>query len=294
MKRSEFLQSLSLLSLFAFPSRLSVFGQWAEHLPNSPRMPLLFLGHGSPMNAIEENEFVAGFRKIALELPTPKAILCISAHWETNGTYVTSMQYPRTIHDFGGFPKKLYEVQYPAPGDPNLANEIMSSIKTTDILADHHWGLDHGAWSVIKHMYPMANIPVLQLSMDRRKDSNFHYTLGRSLSKLRDKGILIIGSGNIVHNLGLVAWNKLNESGFAFDWAAEARSTINSYLIEGNFSPLVDYKKLGKSIQLAIPSPDHFLPLLYCLGGKNQKDSLSLFNDKAVGGSLTMTSVKII
>ena len=177
---------------------------------STEKMPVLFLGHGNPMNAIEENEFVAGIRSIGMTIPKPDAILCVSAHWETRGTFVTAMSKPRTIHDFGGFPRALFEVQYPAPGSPELAKVTKSLIRKTDVGLDESWGLDHGAWSVIKHLYPDADVPVIELSLDHNQDPQYHYELAKELRPLRDKGVLIIGSGNMVHNLGLVAWDKLN------------------------------------------------------------------------------------
>jgi 4,5-DOPA dioxygenase extradiol len=257
------------------------------------RMPVLFLGHGSPMNAIEENEFVTGFRRVAEELPVPKAILCVSAHWETRGTQVTSMEHPRTIHDFSGFPRILYEVQYPAPGDPALADEIKNTVVTSDVVLDNLWGLDHGAWSVIKHLYPKADVPVIQLSLDYNMAPQQHYELGKELAWLRQKGVLIIGSGNLVHNLGMVAWDKLNESGYGYNWALEADAKMKQFILDGNHAALIDYKNQGKAFNLAVPTPDHFLPLLYTLALKEEDENVALFNDKAVAGSLTMTSVKI-
>lgn len=257
------------------------------------RMPVLFLGHGSPMNAIEENEFVAGFRNIGKEIPTPKAILCISAHWETKGTQITAMEKPKTIHDFGGFPKKLYEVQYPAPGNPFLAKETKEKIKNKTIELDYNWGLDHGAWSVIKHLYPNANIPVVQFSIDYLLTPKEHYELGKELSFLRKKGVLIIGSGNIVHNLGMVDWQNLNKVDYAFDWATEASEGFKKNILNNYHEKLINYKNLGKAYQLAVPTPEHFIPLLYVLSQKEEKDPIKIFNDKAVAGSLTMTSIKI-
>ncbi|MCE4565113.1 4,5-DOPA dioxygenase extradiol [Maribellus sp. CM-23] len=260
---------------------------------NTEAMPLLFLGHGSPMNAIEENEFTKGFRDISTRFEKPKAILCISAHWETRGTFVTAMEQPPTIHDFGGFPKALFDVQYPAPGSPELAEMTKELIQSTEVGLTEKWGLDHGAWSVIKHLYPDADVPVIEMSIDYSKGPEFHYQLGKELAALRRKGVLIIGSGNLVHNLRMVAWDKLETPGFAFDWALEARSKMNTWIMEGDHQSLVDYQKQGKAFQLAIPTPDHFLPLLYVLGLKEAKDEISLFNDKALGGSLTMTSAFI-
>jgi len=262
--------------------------------PNTDKMPVLFLGHGSPMNAIEENQFVAGFRNIAKTLPEPNAILCISAHWFTKGTKVTAMEMPRTIHDFGGFPRELFEVQYPAPGSPDLAVETKELLLPTEVELDREWGLDHGAWSVIKHLYPDANIPVIQLSIDYSKPTQFHFDLAKKLSDLRKKGILIIGSGNIVHNLRLVDFYNFDKENYGYDWAVEAREKVNEFLLDENFQALIDYEKLGKALQLAIPTPEHYLPLIYTLGLKEKQEELSLFNDKLLGGSLSMTSVKIV
>ncbi len=264
-----------------------------QSLPNTERMPVLFLGHGNPMNAIEENQFVSGFRNIARTLPRPNSILCISAHWYTNGTKVTAMEMPETIHDFSGFPKELYEVQYPAKGNPALAKEAKDILLPATVELDDKWGMDHGAWSVIKHLYPEADIPVIQLSIDYTKPAQYHYELAQRLSPLRNKGILIIGSGNIVHNLRLVDWRNFDKENFGHDWAVEARETINNYLINGNYHPLINYEKLTKAIQLAIPGPDHYLPLIYTLGLQQKNENLTLFNDKLVAGSLSMTSLKI-
>jgi 4,5-DOPA dioxygenase extradiol len=268
--------------------------QFSERLPNSERMPLLFLGHGSPMNAIEENEFVTGFRNVAKTLPKPAAIICVSAHWFTNGTKVTAMEMPQTIHDFGGFPKPLYEVQYPAKGSPELAEATKLLLEPTLVELDEKWGLDHGAWSVLRHLYPNADIPVIQLSIDYTKPAQYHFDLAQRLGKLREKGILIIGSGNIVHNLRLIDFQNFNRDDYGYDWAIEARSVLNNYLLEGDFQSLIDYEKQSSAIKLAVPSPDHYLPLIYTLGLKQKNEGLSLFNDKLLAGSLSMTSVKIV
>ncbi|HEU0228587.1 MAG TPA: 4,5-DOPA dioxygenase extradiol [Arachidicoccus soli] len=260
---------------------------------NTEKMPVLFLGHGNPMNAIEENEFVNGFRNIAKTLPTPNAILCISAHWFTNGTMVTAMEMPKTIHDFGGFPKALFDVQYPAKGDPALAKETKELLLPTIVALDEKWGLDHGSWSVIKHLYPDANIPVIQLSIDYTKSAQYHFELAQKLNTLRNKGILIIGSGNIIHNLRLVDFPNFDKDNYGYEWAIEARAIINNYLLDGNYQPLIEYTKLSKAIQLAIPTPDHYLPLIYTLGLQQKSENLYLFNDKLVAGSMSMTSLKI-
>lgn len=293
MNRSTFMKSvLTTTSGIIIGTNLNAMNMFSETMENTPKMPVLFLGHGSPMNAVEENEFVQGFRKVSSEIETPKAILCISAHWETRGTRVTAMENPRTIHDFGGFPKELYEIQYPAPGNPHLAKQTQQIIQNTDVHLDDKWGLDHGAWTVIRHMYPEANIPVVQLSLDYNKTPAEHYEMAQDLQKLREKGVLIVGSGNLIHNLRMVAWNKLNTD-FGFDWALEATQKMKELILDGNHQALIDYKKLGRAFDLAIPTPDHYLPLLYTLAVKDEKDKVSLFNDKHTGGSLSMTSLKI-
>lgn len=262
-------------------------------LSNSEKMPALFLGHGNPLNAIEENQFVQGFRDIAKTLPRPKAILCISAHWNTRGTKVTAMESPRTIHDFLGFPKQLYEVQYPAKGNPSLARDTKQLLDPVLVELDEKWGLDHGAWSVLKHLYPKADIPVIQLSIDYTKPAAYHYSLAQNIALLRNKGVLIIGSGNIIHNLGLIDFQHFYKDNYGYDWAFEAHESINNYLINENYTPLIDYQKLGKAVQLAVPTPDHFLPMIYTIGIKREGESILFFNDKLVGGSLSMTSFKI-
>lgn len=273
--------------------KLNELNKLTGSFSSTPKMPVLFLGHGSPMNAIEENEFVKGFRDVAKEIPNPNAILCVSAHWETRGTFVTAMEKPITIHDFGGFPQALFDVQYPAPGSPELARETKALVKKADVGLDDKWGLDHGAWSVIKHMYPNADIPVIQMSLDYSQTPQFHYELARELKKLREKGVLIVGSGNMVHNLRMVAWDKLNADEYGFDWAIEASEKMKEYILSGNHKQLIDFRSQGKSFDLAIPTPEHYLPLLYSLALKDESENVSLFNDKAVAGSLTMTSVKI-
>jgi 4,5-DOPA dioxygenase extradiol len=260
---------------------------------NLVQMPVLFLGHGSPMNAIEENEFVTGWRNIGKTIPKPVAILCISAHWETRGTFVTAMEKPMTIHDFGGFPQALFNIQYPAPGNPELAREIKSLIKKTEVGLDEKWGLDHGAWIVVKHLYPNADVPVIQMSLDYYQSPQYHYELAKELSSLRKKSVLIIGSGNMVHNLGKVAWDKLNTIDYAFDWAKEASEIMKKYILLNDHKQLINFKSQSKEFNLAIPTPEHYLPLLYALALKEENEKITLFNDKAIGGSLTMTSVKI-
>lgn len=284
---------MGLLPLGGLAMKLNDLSKFSEALPLTDKMPVLFLGHGSPMNAIEENEFVKGFRAMGKTIPTPSAILCISAHWFTKGTKVTAMEMPKTIHDFGGFPQALYDVQYPAKGSPELAQETKSIVAPISIELDDNWGLDHGAWSVIKHLYPEANIPVVQMSIDYTQAPLYHFELAQKLNKLRQKGILIIGSGNIIHNLGLVDFQNMHKDDYGYDWAIEARATINKNLLDGNYQPLLDYKNQSKAVQLAIPTPDHFLPLIYSLGLQQKGETVSLFNDKLLAGSLSMTSLKI-
>ena len=256
----------------------------------TPVMPALFVGHGSPMNAIEENEFAEGWRKVAGRLPKPNAILCISAHWETNGTWVTAMEHPRTIHDFYGFPKPLFDVQYNAPGSPALAQITSETIQSTNIGLDQDWGLDHGAWSILKHMYPDASIPVLQMSLNKNQPPEWHYRLARELQALRSRGVLIIGSGNMVHNLGMMNWRSPDAG---FDWADEANAMIKQFILTNDYQPLTQYQQLGREIKMAIPTPEHYLPLLYTLGLQQKNEAVSFFNDKTVFGSISMTSLQI-
>ncbi len=260
------------------------------------RMPALFIGHGSPMNAIEDNEFSRGWREMAESLPKPKAILCISAHWETWGSLVTGMETPRTIHDFGGFPKELFEATYPAPGSPWLAEEVRKIVQSKPIGLDQDWGLDHGCWSVLKQMYPNAEIPVVQFSLDYTKNPQQHYALAKELASLRDLDVLILGSGNIVHNLRKVVFRgslgDFNQS-FALDWALEASNLFKKLISENNHQALINYAELGPSVQLAVPTPEHYLPLLYTLAVKSEDETITYFNDKPVAGSLTMTSILI-
>lgn len=273
---------------------LSAFKSFASGLQGQKEvMPALFIGHGSPMNGIEDTEFSRRWTQMAKEIPTPKAVLVVSAHWFTKGTKITAMDFPKTIHDFGGFPEELFAVQYPAPGSPMLAKETAALLHSAHVELDHDWGLDHGTWTIIRHMYPEANIPVLQLSIDYTKGPQYHYDLAKELSALRNKGVLIIGSGNMVHNLRMVAWDKLNQPEYAYDWTKQINSKFKGLIQEGNHTPLINYSSLGREALLAIPTPEHYLPLMYTLGLKTSKDDVSFFNDKAVGGSLTMTSLRL-
>jgi len=275
-------------------SSLKSFAKMTNDLPvQDKKMPVLFMGHGSPMNGIEDNEFTRKWESIAKEITQPAAVLCISAHWLTRGTHVTAMNNPKTIHDFGGFPQELFQVQYPAPGDPALAAETSKLIQSTNVGLDHDWGLDHGCWSVVKRMYPEANIPVLQLSIDYHQSPGYHYQLAQELSALRKKGVLILGSGNMVHNLRMVDWQHFDVPNYGFDWAQEMNEKFKTNIYSKEHSRLINYTELGPAAKLAIPTPDHYYPLLYALALQDQKEEVEIFNDQYVAGSLTMTSVKI-
>jgi 4,5-DOPA dioxygenase extradiol len=295
MNRKSFLQAMAMLPFAGGAiNKLSALEHFSDSLENTETMPVLFVGHGSPMNAIEDNAFSREMKAIGKKIQKPKAILCISAHWETNGTFVTGQEKPPTIHDFGGFPQALFDVQYPAPGSAWLATETEKSITTVKVEHSQKWGFDHGCWSVTKNMFPEADIPMIQLSLDQRKDAQYHYDLAKQLAKLRNKGVLILGSGNMVHNFGYVAvkGNDFNAP-FGHDWALEANTKFKNWINTNDHKSLINYKNQGKAINLAIPTPEHYLPLLYSLAVKNEKDEVSFFNDVAVGGSFTMTSVLI-
>lgn len=251
------------------------------------KMPIMFVGHGSPMNAIEDNEFTKEWVRIGKNLVKPSAIVSISAHWFTKGTFVTSMENPETIHDFYGFPKELFDVEYPAKGNPALANQTKEIIHSAEVILDKEWGLDHGTWSVLRRMYPEADIPIIQLSIDYTKDAHWHFELAKELEVLRNKGVLILGSGNIVHNLRLVNWKNPDEK---YDWAEDVNSKFKENILSNEFSKLINYNDFGSEAKLAIPTPDHYFPMLYILGLKQKNEEVLFFNDKTVLGSVSMTS----
>jgi 4,5-DOPA dioxygenase extradiol len=289
MIRLEFVQN-SLLSLLSM-NTLKDLKKLTDTFPElDVKMPVLFVGHGSPMNGIEDNEFSQRWSEMGETIPTPTAVIVISAHWFTSGTRITAMENPKTIHDFYGFPRPLFDVQYPAPGSPALAEETIKLIQKTAVVPDHDWGLDHGTWSIVKHMYPKANIPVLQISIDYTKPGRFHYELARELNALRRKGVLIIGSGNMVHNLRMMDWHQPDAG---FDWAIEMNETFKKLIRDGSHEQLINFESMGKPAKLSIPTPEHYLPLLYTLGLQEKNDSVSLFNDKTLMGSISMTSVKV-
>ena len=255
-------------------------------------MPALFVGHGSPMNAIEDNAFTRTLNHLPSLLPaTPKAVLCISAHWETQGTRVTTSSAPRTIHDFGGFPEELFAVEYPAPGSPELASRVLGLLETKSAKGDEQWGLDHGSWSLLRHMYPAANVPVVQLSLDRDLTPAQHYALGRKLQPLREEGVLILGSGNIVHSLQLIQWDEAAEP---YAWAVDFDAAIREFLLARNDVGLMDYRKLlGRNAQLAVPTEEHYLPLLYIAALQRPDEPLSFFYEGILHASISMRSLRI-
>jgi|SRR6185312_8821634 len=289
MERRDFLKSLALIPLTGTIMKLNALNKIVEPFASTDTMPVLFVGHGNPMNAIEENEFTLGWKDAAKALPVPNAILCISAHWETKGTFVTAMDKPQTIHDFGGFPQALFDVQYPAAGDAALAKETKSNIKKAEVGLNYDWGLDHGCWVPAVRMFPNANIPVLQLSLDYTKPPQWHYELAQELAFLRKRGVLIMGSGNMVHNLGMIDWTGTKQ----FDWAIDANETIKEKINKHDYTSLTNYKSLSSSVNMAIPTPEHYLPLLYTLALQGENENISFFNDKTIMGSISMTSLKI-
>ena len=256
---------------------------------NKTLMPVLFIGHGSPMNAIEKNEFSNKWANIAKDLPRPKLVLCISAHWQTKGSYVTGMQSPKTIHDFYGFPPELSNMIYPANGDVLFADKVTS--ERIDINNDQDWGLDHGTWSILCHMYPDADIPIVQLSIDHTKSLREHFEFAKTLEALRENGVLIVGSGNVVHNLRMMYMNSedINDE-LGYDWALEINNIVKDKVQNRNFEDLLSLKEIHPRIQLGVPTLEHYIPLLYVLGMSRKSDRIDIFNDKVIAGSLSMTS----
>ena len=254
-------------------------------------LPAIFFGHGNPMNALLNNSYTEGWRRIGKQTIKPKAILSISAHWFVPGTGVTISTAPRTIHDFGGFPRELYQVQYPAPGDPDLARRVQQMLAPLPVSLDNSWGLDHGTWSVLRHVYPDADIPIVQLSIDESRPAPFHFEIGRKLASLRNERILIVGSGNLVHNLHTYAWGKHMPD--PYDWAVRFEKEAKEMMLAGEYKPLVDYEKLGQDAMLSIPTPDHYLPLLYVIGTRQQSEVISVPIEGVDGGSISMLTVQI-
>ena len=258
-----------------------------NELPLTETMPFMFVGHGSPMNAIEDNTFSRNWTAMGQQVPRPNAILAVSAHWLTpRSTQVTAMDLPRTIHDFGGFPQELFDQQYPAPGAPDYAEKTIELIRKAEVVADYTWGLDHGTWSVLTKMFPEADIPTYQLSIDYAQHPKYHYELAKDLRALRDHGVLVIGSGNIVHNL-----RALRYGGSAYDWADEFDQVMAGLISDGNDAGVVDFLEMGQIARLAHPTHDHFLPLIYALGLRSEKDEIEYFNDEMVMASISMRSI---
>jgi 4,5-DOPA dioxygenase extradiol len=257
----------------------------------SSTLPALFIGHGNPMNALQLNAYTKAWRDLGSRIPTPEAILCVSAHWYVPFTAVTAMERPRTIHDFGGFPKELFDVTYPAPGSPQLARRVQRTLEPLSVIADERWGLDHGTWSILVHLFPEADVPVIQLSIDERQSPLFHYEIGKQLAPLRDEGVLIVGSGNIVHNLEAFAWGQ--HSAEPYDWAVRFEGRARKLLQTGDHRPLIEYETLGTDALRSVPTPDHYLPLLYVLGTRGESESVQFPVEGVDGGSISMLAVRL-
>ena len=255
------------------------------------RMPVLFVGHGNPMNAVQNNAWTSAWSAIGSSIPKPKSIVCVSAHWYLPATLVTAQERPRTIHDFGGFPRPLYDVEYSAPGDPELANRVRDLLAPVSVELDTRWGLDHGTWSVLCHVFPEADVPVIQLSIDDTQPAQFHYEIAKRLSSLRDEGVLVIGSGNLVHNLHAYAWGRQQVE--PLNWAVRFEGQARDLLLAGAHEPLIAYETLGRDATLSIPTPDHYLPLLYVIAQQREGERVSFPVEGFDGGSVSMLSVKI-
>jgi len=254
-------------------------------------MPAIFFGHGNPMNALLSNDYSKGWAAVGTDIPRPEAVLSISAHWYIPTALVTAMPAPPTIHDFGGFPPELYRIQYPAPGDQKLADRVRELLAPTTVHPDQDWGLDHGTWSVLCHVFPVADIPVVQLSIDNRQPPDYHYQIGKRLAPLRDEGVLIIGSGNLVHNL--LAYARGRQTVEPLDWAARFETKVRQLLLAGQYEPLVHYENLGPDAMLAAPTPDHYLPLLYVIALRKEGEQISFPVEGFDGGSISMLTVMI-
>jgi len=288
MNRKDFLKSIAILPLAGTAMQLNDLAKITAGFGSTDQMPVLFVGHGNPMNAITDNIYSKSWADMGKRLQVPIAILCIYAHWLTNGTAISMTDKPKTIHDFGGFPEELFAVQYPAPGAVDYAKMAISSVTSTKVHEDFEWGLDHGAWSVLKNMYPKANVPVFQMSIDYGKPPEYHYNLAKELSMLRHKGVLIVASGNVVHNLGMVSWGDSEKK---FDWAIEFDNLVKTGIEDNNPSPLINSQKLGKIATMAHPTNDHYLPLMYAIGLRSKTDTFEFFNTAFDLGSISMRSV---
>jgi 4,5-DOPA dioxygenase extradiol len=290
MQRRTLIAALSVGALGSFPLTAMMRQAMADFETRDRKMPALFVGHGSPMNAVEDNRWSRGWAELGRKLERPDAIVCVSAHWQTRGVMVTAMERPRTIHDFYGFPDELQRMLYPAPGSPALARRTKDEIKKAPVTLDQAWGLDHGTWSVLSRVFPQADIPVIQLSLDGTRDAAWHYELAGELKALRRHGVLIIGSGNIVHNLRRISREHLQTG---FDWAVEFDAKVTALIDKGDHQALIDYPRLGLSAQLSVPTNEHYLPLLYALAVKDEGESITYFNDAPTMGSISMRSLVI-
>jgi 4,5-DOPA dioxygenase extradiol len=288
MNRRSFIQHIAL-GTFIMGTVKDLKDTFASTKNSDGIMPALFVGHGSPMNAIEDNEFSKEWGTIGKSLPHPKAILCVSAHWQTKGTMVTAMEKPQTIHDFGGFPQELFNKQYSAPGSQEFAKQTKDLVKKTTVVLDNDWGLDHGTWSVLCRMYPQADIPTYQLSLDYSQSPEYHYELAKELKELRKKGVLIIGSGNIIHNLRMVRFDNAG----GFDWAVEFDNKIKKAIEERDHNSLINYQNYGSIANLAIPTNEHYLPMLYAIALQEKNENISFFNAENIAGSISMRSMII-
>lgn len=291
MKRDEFIKTALAGLIGSTMMDLNSFAACVDDGKKTTRMPALFIGHGSPMHALAQNDFTRTLQKTGNSLPLPKAILVVSAHWQTNGTFVANTAKPKTIHDFGGFPRALFEVEYPAPGAPEWANQTQQLITSTQVKFDHDMGFDHGTWTILKHMYPQAQVPVYQLSLDYTKPPQYHYDLARQLNTLRDKGVLIVGSGNIVHNLGMLNWNDPHGK---FDWSEEFDTSVKTKLNQREHPALIQYEKLGHAARLSVPTNEHYLPMLYIAALQQKNESLTYLYEGIEMGSISMRCFQIV
>jgi 4,5-DOPA dioxygenase extradiol len=290
MDRKDFIRSLSLFMATPIVTKAETVLNELKKAENTERMPVIFIGHGNPMHALHDNTFTKTLNNIQKNISNPKAILVVSAHWLTRGTYVSANPNPKAIYDFGGFPDELYKIKYEPSGAPELAKELKTTVTETKVELDNEMGLDHGAWTVLKHMYPAADIPTFQLSIDYYKPASYHFELAKQLGYLRNKGVLIIGSGNLVHNLGMVDFSNMNGG---YDWAVEFDATVKNLLDKGDFKSLIEYEKLGKSALLSVPTNDHYLPMIYPLGLKMDKENVYYLYEGMEAGSISMRSFVI-
>lgn len=291
MDRKDFLKAIAFLPLASAAMKLNELKILTDPFPGTALMPVLFLGHGSPMNAIEDNAFTQSLKKLGASLPRPAAILVVSAHWLTKGTFVSVAPQPKMIYDMYGFPEELYKVKYPAPGAPGFAKDVKALVKSVSVQEDKEWGFDHGLWSVLIHLFPKADIPVFELSMDYHKPMQYHYDLAKELVQLRKKGVLVVGSGNITHNLRKFDMN--NPSAKPVEWAHEFDEKIKKFLDSHDHKGIIDYRKLGTVAELSHPEPSHFLPLLYAIGLQDKSEALTYPHEGFTYGSFSMRCVKI-